>query len=463
MGDGRVNMHMKCLLRVGMTGLLAAVLWAGAAQADTERLTQVAPRYDEEYPVIAYSGRATHNRVWRLQQRLDSGALKLEWEPRYGYLRAVLKALQIDADSQVMVFSKTSLQVDGISDVTPRAIYFNEDTYVGYVQGSPLLELVVIDDEKGVVFFGLENVQAAAQRFEREGGRCLTCHDTYSMMGGGVPRVLAMSSPVEDPADTRAFTSAADVDDRTPIAQRWGGWYVTGDTGRQKHFGNLPLREERGGAELRRLQSTRLNRLSLQGYFDTSAYLNDGSDVVALMVLEHQTLVQNLITRVNYKVRTVLSREGQQKTETLRSWADVNPRDQSLVRVMMEPLVRALFFQEAAPFEDRIKGGSGFAARFSASGPRDARGRGLYELDLNKRLFRYPMSFLVYSTHFDALPRYALDYIETRIVEVLQGRDTTGIAARIAPADREAIRQILIDTKPSLAKLLQAAGPTASR
>ena len=82
---------------------------------------------------------------------------------------------------------------------------------------------------------------------DREGGRCLTCHDTYSMMGGGVPRVLAMSAPVDVPEDTRTYSSASEVDDRTPISQRWGGWYVSGwylpgKNGPVDHFGNLPLR-----------------------------------------------------------------------------------------------------------------------------------------------------------------------------------------------------------------------------
>lgn len=455
MPGGPYNMHVKYLLANAMAAML---LLAGSAvaRADSERL-RVTTRYDLEYPVLAYSGPATLNRISRLQKRLDSGELQLAWEPGFGYLRSLLKALDIDPDSQVLVFSRTSLQIEFISPHAPRAVYFNDDTYVAYVHGTPLVEIAAIDAQKGAVFYAFDNRRETQPvRVEREGGRCLSCHDTYSMMGGGVPRVMVMSAPVEDPSDTRTYTAAEETDDRTPIDQRWGGWYVTGNTGTQTHFGNLSLREERSGERLRELQATRLNLASVKAYVDAPTYLTDQSDVTALMVLEHQTWLQNLITRVNYKVRTVMSREGEAPVAgTPRNWADVNPADQKRVQLMIEPLVRALFFQEAVPFKQPIRGHSGFAERFSKLGPRDGKGRGLHELDLTTRLQRYPLSFVIYTEQFDALPQYALDYVYARIAEVLQGRDTTGIGARITPADRLAITQILTDTKPALAAVLR--------
>ena len=166
---------------------------SGSLRAETDRLLANANRYDQEYPVIQYSGPATHNRIWRLQQKLKSGEVKLEWEPQVGLPAFPAQGAGIDASSQTMVFSKTSLQTTKISEQTPRAIYYNEDTYVGYVQHSELLEFTAVDANVGVVFFGMVNRQDQSPVLEREGGRCLTCHDTYSMMGGGVPRVLAMS------------------------------------------------------------------------------------------------------------------------------------------------------------------------------------------------------------------------------------------------------------------------------
>ncbi len=449
-------MRHRNLLKMA-AGAAVLAIGAMAARADTDTL-RTTTRYDLEYPVIAYSGPATENRIARLQKKLDSGEMKLEWEPKFGYLTSLLKALEINTDTQALVFSRTSLQIEHISAHTPRAVYFNEDTYIGYVHDTPLIEVTAIDAQKGPVFYAFDNRrEMQPMKIDREGGRCLSCHDTYSMMGGGVPRVMVMSAPVEDASDTRTFTSAEEVDDRTPIEQRWGGWYITGRTGTQTHFGNLALREERAGERLRELQATRLNLASVKAYFDTSTYPSEHSDVAALLVLEHQTSLQNFVTRVNYKVRTVLSREtdGAAVSSGMpRSWADINSGDQKRVRQMMEPLVRALFFQDAVPFTQRIEGSGGFTQRFSKLGPRDRKGRGLHELDLNTRLMRYPLSYEIYSEQFDALPQYAKDYLNGRIVEVLQGRDTTGISARIAAADRAAITEILIDTRPALAALL---------
>jgi hypothetical protein len=440
------------------SGAALLALAAASAQADPAKLP-TSTRYDTEYPVIAYSDAARENRVWRLQQRLASGELKLEWEPKTGYLRSLLKALEIDPDSQVLVFSRTSLQIEHISPLTPRAVYFNDDTYVGFVLNSPLIELTAIDASKGAVFYGFENRADAPPEMSREGGRCLTCHDTYSMGGGGVPRVMVLSSPVDDPADPRTVTSGQDVDDSTPFGARWGGWYVTGNTGSRTHLGNLPLREGRGAEKLRELRARSHNLDDLKDYIDTSRFLSSKSDVVALTVLEHQTRLQNLMTRVNYKIRTVLERDASGGSAAaqapIRAWADVSPNDHQRLQQIMEPLVRALFLHDAAPFEDRMTSSSGFAERFSKLGPRDSRGRSLRELDLHKRLFRYPLSFEIYSPQFDALPPYAKEYILGRVAEVLKGRDTTGLSAALQPEQRQALTEILIDTKPALAALLK--------
>lgn len=451
---GFYNRHMRYLFKTaGGAALLALV--GGVALADVAKLP-TSTRYDVEYPTVAYSEAATQNRIYRLQKKLDSGEVKLDWEPRFGYLLSLLKALEIDVDSQVLVFSRTSLQIEHISPATPRAVFFNDDTYVGFVQNSPLIELAAVDRDKGTVFYGFENRREFEPEFSREGGRCLTCHDTYSMGGGGVPRVMVLSSPVDHPRDQRNLTAGTDVDDSTPFSQRWGGWYVTGNMGARTHLGNLALAEGRGGAKLRELADQAHNLETLDQYFDTSRYPSNKSDVVALTVLEHQTRLHNAITRVSFKVRTVLEREDTgTAASTLRSWSDISPRDHKRLQQMMEPLVRYLFLADAAPFEDRMVGSSSFSERFQTLGPRDRKGRSLRELDLQTRLFKYPLSYTIYSEQFDALPEYARDYIETRIVEVLKGEDTTGLSDLLTPEQRKVIAEILIDTKPSIAARLR--------
>lgn len=425
---------------------------AGAQNLDPERLL-TATRYDQEYAPIAYSAPATHNRVWRLQQALQRGEVKLQWDAVHGYLPSLLKALEIDPDSQVLVFSSTSLQFSLIDPTNPRALYFNDDTYVGHVPGSPFTEIATLDDEKGLVFHGFDNLREnTTGKLVREGGRCLTCHDTYSMTGGGVPRVVVMSAPVDDPRDDRKWSAATETDDRTPLEQRWGGWYVTGSTGSTRHFGNLPLREQKRDAHLREVKDRR-NVSTLGDFFDVSRHMTPYSDVVALMVLEHQAQVQNLITRVDYKVHTVMS-AAPSGAAAPGSWNEVGDADRKRLQMMMEPLVRALFMQDAVSLADPVIGSSGFAERFQKLGPADPRGRSLRQLDLSTRLFRYPLSYQIYSPQFAALPPFAIDYLYDRIAEVLSGRDTTGISASLAEADRAAIRDILRATKPDLAKRL---------
>lgn len=441
-----------------LTGALVLATAAGAAAgAETDRLITNAMRYDQEYPVVQYSGPARDNRISRLQQKIDKGEVKLQWEPGFGYLRSMLKALDIDPSSQTFVFSKTSLQTTHISEKTPRAIYFNDDTYVGFVQGSDLMEFTSADARVGLVFHGMINRQDTAPKWEREGGRCLTCHDTYSMMGGGVPRVMVMSAPVDDATDPRTFSSASEVDDRTPIAERWGGWYVSGwylpgaDGKPVPHLGNLPLRAESSLRESDRLKAlipTRDNRGNVEGYFDTSHYISDKSDVVALLVLEHQTFVQNLITRASFKIRTLASRDGQ--PSSVRRWADLDPKQQAAARQVMEPLLRAIFFADAVPLAGQVVTSSGFSERFAARGPKDAEGRSLRDMQLNKRLFRYPLSYMVYSESFNSLPPYALEYLDGRISEVLQGRDER-LSDKLTAGEREAISQILAQTHPRYA------------
>jgi hypothetical protein len=459
-------MHIKERRRVAVmtknTGFLLAMLVAaagtGAARADTDRLQVSAMRYEQEYPAVQYSGPARDNRIWRLQQKLDSGEVKLQWEPKWGYLRSLLRALEIDISSQTLVFSKTSLQTTKIAEPTPRAIYFNDDTYVGFVQNSDLLEFAAIDAKVGVVFFGMTNRRDTKPLLDRDGGRCLTCHDTYSMMGGGVPRVMVMSAPVDDAADTRTFSSASEVDDRTPISERWGGWYLSGwylpgeDGKPVTHFGNLPLRAEsdngrEAGAQLRALAGTRDNRGNVKGYFDTAAYLTDKSDVVALLVMEHQTFVENLITRTRYKSANVMSRDGRD-AKGPRTWAGVATRDQDALKAIIDPLLRALFFTDAVPLTGQVVTSSGYTEKFALRGPQDAEGRGLRDLQLEGRLFRYPLSYMIYTESFNSLPPYVLDYIDMRMAEVLTGKDRSGIGSKLSAEDRKAISQILVQTLP---------------
>ncbi|MDR2214659.1 MAG: hypothetical protein LBE59_02325 [Nevskiaceae bacterium] len=426
---------------------LVAAMWLAAAAVSAAYAAEMPPLeqtagYDIEYPHINYTDPARGNCIAQLREKLDDGQLRLARDAKHGYLPALLKALDIDVDSQVMVYSKTSLQFELVTPSTPRAIYFNDECYVAYVQGTPFLEFAALDAKRGVVFYTLDD-RLAAPRFDRQGNTCLACHDTFSMTGGGVPRVLASSAVTDAPMDSRPMGPAQEVTDRTPLSLRWGGWYVTGRQGKQQHLGNQPVRESTNTRALETLSPQ--NRRTLKDYYDTSKYLTPNSDLTALLVLEHQSTIQNQIMRVNYKLPSVLARLQMQGRDNRTAMAG-----------LVEPLVKALFFDGAAQLDDAIEGNTDFAKHFVERGPVDSQGRNLRAFDLKTRVFRWPLSYLVYSQAFDSLSEPAWNYAADRIVQVLRGEDTTGLSERISAEDRAAVIQILQQTHPRLAQRLAA-------
>jgi len=420
------------------------------AYPQTPAEPRAALRYDTEYPAIGYATTARTDAVAELEARLASGAAVLEHDASRGYLAGLLGALDIGVESQVLVFSKTSVQAQIITATTPRAIYFNDDTYVGWVPGSRTLEIASLDPRLGPVFYTLAQDSAAPVGFERHLGECLRCHDSYSLTGGGVPRFITGSGYTDVDGNLVAHEGWILTSDRTPLKSRWGGWYVSGYHGEQVHLGNIAVEDV---AELRELETLRTGNLeNLDSLLDTSAYLSNKSDIVALLVLEHQVRVQNAITRVRYDTVGVPSTVGAASGRDSSPVGASSARDlPARIAELAEPLVEALFLAGEIDLTDRISGTSGFAAAFEARGPRDSNGRSLRELDLTTRLFKYPLSYAIYSHAFDALPAEAKDYVYARIREILAGDDESEASARLSAADRAAILEILRDTKPDFA------------
>jgi hypothetical protein len=385
----------------------------------------------------AADGAPPRDAVGRLLERLQSGGLRLSASEPRGYLDSLLAALDIDATSQVLVFSRTSLQAAFITSKTPRALYFNDHTYVGWVQGSDTFEVVTIDSERGPLFFSVHNTPPQPPSFERETVRCLACHDSAGMKPGGIARVLVRSAPVELQMNPAGRQVPVEVSQVTPIEDRWGGWYVTGSLGTQLHLGNLPLAGPPDPV-VRGIHN-RSNLESLEPHFDTSPYPTAKSDIVALLVLEHQSYVHNLITRARQDLHGRLP--------AAQSWADLGATQRDAARAVLDPLVRAMTFQDEQRLFGRIRGSAGYEARFAARGPHDAAGRSLRDFELTRRTFRYPVSYLVYSEHFDSLPLAARQYVYEGLTRTL----TRASGDATLDADRAAALEILAATKAEFA------------
>lgn len=413
-------------------GWLAAA-WVAAVSAvlaqDFQGATHVLP-FEEDN--LQYGKTPATGAIARLQARLDRGETTLAWDERRGYLPGVLAALGISTNTQVLVFSKTSFQRDRISPQNPRALYYNDDVYIGFVPGSPLLEMSMADPKLGGVFYTLENKRTASPKFVRT-DNCLECHAAAKTMG--VPGHLVRSFQTDDHGITDLLTGTEVITHRTPLTDRWGGWFVTGEHGAQTHRGNLI-----GNAAFERqarepnFAGNRKDLTAFSEYFDAGVYPAPTSDIAALMVLEHQLHMHNFLTRLNYEA-----------TLQLKAYGHCN-----YIKSPLEAFLRYLLFTEETPLTAPIRGTPGFARDFMAEGPRDPQGRSLRELDLKTRLFRYPCSYLIYTDAFDALPPELKTRLYGRLLEILTGRDTGQEWSRLTQADRQAVLEILRATKKDL-------------
>jgi hypothetical protein len=395
---------------------------------------------------INYRSSELNDPVAKLEKRLARGEIVLGYDSKHGYLKSVLDALHISISSQTLVFSKTSFQFSQIAPAIPRALYYNDDVYVGQVHDGRFLEFVSFDPMQGAIFYVMDEQQGERPRFERAEVDCITCHVAGSTRG--VPGVLLRSvfaGPDGSPESAaRSFVTGQE----SPIAERWGGWYVTAKSGAEGGMANATISDPQNPEQLDRTVAANLTDLA--GRFDSSAYLTGSSDVVALMVLAHQTQMHNLITQTNYQTRLALfADENRNRTAGLPS-GTISDAARKQYEGPAEQLVRYLLFTNEVALAGPVAGTSGFAEQFAARGTRDSMGRSLRDFDLRTRIFKYPCSYLIYSEAFDAIPEPAKQYIYRRLFEILSGREQGPEFASLSNQDRRAILEILVATKPGV-------------
>jgi len=384
--------------------------------------------FDED--TIAYSKTEATGPVSRLVKAIADGKTTLNFDAKYGYLPSVLEALGITYDSQVLVFSKTSFQRERIEPENPRALFYNDGAYIGFIPGSPLLEFSEVDPKLGAVFYTLDQRKSDRPKITRN-DQCLECHASAKSMG--VPGQLLRSFEVDSSGVVDLQTGTSQVDDRTPFNERWGGWYVTGTHGAMTHRGNLFGAKAFKTAE--KQPNFRGNLTNLSEFIDVSKYPRNQSDIVSLMVLEHETHMHNFIARLDYETIIALQQYG--KIDHLKSKVD--------------SFLQYALFTEEAPLTNTVKGSAAFVKEFEARGPIDSKGRSLRQFDLNTHLFKYPCSFLIYSEQFDAMPPQIKEMIYKRLLEILTGADKSEKFQMLTAADRKAIFEILQETKKDLA------------
>lgn len=383
-----------------------------------------------EEDTIGYGDRNDTSQIAKLQEAIDNGKVTLDYKPDgKGYLLSLLEQLSISIESQVLVFSKTSFQRQVISPSTPRALYFNENTYVGFIQGSNLLEISAVDKELGGVFYTLEQLPNKRPKFVRT-DQCLECHASSKTMG--VPGHLIRSFEVDEIGVANLITGISQVNHRTPIKERWGGWYVTGQHGKQTHRGNLFGKE--AFEQQQKTPNYRGNLAELTDFFNPTTYPCATSDIVALMVLEHQVHMHNFITRMQYESKLMLNAYGH-----------IN-----YLKHKVDAFLRYLLFIDEFKLTGTIKGSSGYTKAFTEQGVTDSKGRSLREFNLKTRLFEFPCSFLIYSEAFQSLPEILKEDIYEKLWKILTGENNQSEFANIPITSRKAVYEILKETLPSI-------------
>lgn len=339
----------------------------------------------------------TGDPVALLIRKIGDGSVRLTKDGESGYLRSLLKALNIPVSSQSLVFVSSALQLKRVNAANPRALYFNDSVTVGWVRGG-FIELMAHDPQHGLSFYSLEQDGRGRPAPAHQTFRCVGCHQ--STLTGGVPALRVNSTH-----------------DR-PFEDRFGGWYVTGNHGSAKHFGNWDI----WGAGPPPASTNLFNWASMKGKLDLTGYLTPYSDIVALMVMQHRAHITNSLIRVQ-----------------------AGGRDDEI-----NALVDRMLFMDELPLTAPIRGTSGFAEEFQALGPRDRKGRSLRDLDLSNTLMRYPFSYMIYSPSFDALPAPVKAAVYKRLWAVLSGSVRDAKYARLTPEVRTAVIEILRETKQGL-------------
>ncbi|MEX0727721.1 MAG: hypothetical protein WD065_15700 [Planctomycetaceae bacterium] len=361
---------------------------------------------------ILYHDAETSDHLAAWTKQLDADSSSPEFDPTTGYLMPLLDALSISLNSQILVFSKTAVNTKQIGPKTPRAIYFNDEVYVAWVPGAKTIELAAVDPVKGFLFYTLPQDPQRELQLRRERS-CLTCHVNSATLN--IPGVMLRSMSVDDKG--KPYEGFPRITHASPYAKRWGGWYVTGSPAGMTHLGNLvgkdQFRQHIDDATFRGTVA------DLAEFCDLSSYPHTGSDVVPLLVFNHQAHGQNLILRVGYEARLGVKSNAE------------------------EELFRYLLFLDEPPLPSPVNGSREYRTWFEQQAPADEHGVSLREFELKTRLFRYRISYLIYSRPFQQLPSDVKSRMYDRIKQAIAGNDASVPATWHTDEERAVLTNLL--------------------
>ncbi len=371
-----------------------------------------------------YYERPTNDRFAKLRGEIDSGRVTLNRSSEKAFLLSLLKALEIPESSQMLVLSTTSLQLSLISPSNPRALYFNDDTYLGFVPGGRI-EIVSIDPKLGGMFYIFDVPKNEGPLAIERSRRCMNCH--AGSEAGYVPGVVIKSVI---PGRRGGSLDAFRVDltgHGIPLEERFGGWYLTGIAGFTNHWANAIGRPGSGGAIAK-------DPVLPGERFSFARYPVGTSDILPQLVHEHQAGFVNRVLQLGYAARTLLHQGGGSLS------------NEALVKVqpLVRELVRYILFADEAPLPaGGVEGDAAFQRDFAKRSNPTRSGVSLKDFDLRTRIFRYRCSYMIYSGMIEALPPAVGKAVTTALIDALRdGSD----GAHLPNDEKAAIRSILRET-----------------
>ncbi|MBM3840583.1 MAG: hypothetical protein FJ398_22000 [Verrucomicrobia bacterium] len=389
------------------------------------------PRYDDfAQPPHNYWQRTPTDCFTKLKADLESRRIVLDSTSEKAFVASLLKALDIPASSQLLVFSTTSLQLSLISTSRPRALYFSEDLYLGYVQGGRI-EIVSLDPELGGIFYIFDLPRDEQPlRIERS-NRCMNCHaasETRSVPG------LLVKSVVSGPNRGSLDSFRTDeIGHSVPFSERFGGWYVTGAHAITNHWGNLTGR----------LSPEGLTKIPVEPgrHFDWDRYPAATSDILPHLLHEHQAGFVNRAVEAAYRGRAYLhAGEGR-----------LNKEQAEELDRQARQLSRYLLFADEAPLpEGGVQGDPAFKQDFQRNRKTADDGSSLKDFDLRTRLFKHRCSYMIYSAAFQGLPSVIKERVYRRLGEATDVAKPDPEYAYLSPGEKNALRRILKETLSDL-------------
>lgn len=385
-----------------------------------------APAFDYKAPPHNYWDREPQDVFTKLMKRMQSGEVKLDTSDEKSFASSVLAALDVPVSSQLLVYSATSMQSERINARNPRALYFNEDVYVGVVPGG-LVEVLSIDPELGGVFHVFDYPKPGVPPRVDRPTKCFNCHATNATQR--LPGLIAESvAPLPNGGSYESYRGK-EQGHQIPLADRFGGWHVTSS----KPFG--PSHE--GAYAQTTPNGVRIVRIKPGEMSDLRKHLVPTSDILAHLVHEHQLGFDNRVVQASY-----LGREMEAKGKLDASDEErLNDKAREIVRYM-------LFADEAKLPAGGISGDPQFIKDFQRNKKPAAGGVSLKDFDLRTRMFKHRCSYMIYTPQWEKMPAIIKSRIYAGMKAALAGKDRS--FAYLGDEERRNIVAILRATLPDL-------------